>query len=82
MGYVGRSVVRDFRCKILNHIMHLPGSFYDKVASGVLISKINYDTEQVAAAISDAVLDTIRGFFIFITLFLLSLLLSSSSFFD
>ncbi len=68
MGYVGRSTVRDFRCKMLNHIMHLPGSFFDKVASGTLISKINYDTEQVAAAISDAVSDTLRGFFIFITL--------------
>ena len=61
MAWVGRSVVRDFRCKMVSHLMRLPISFFDHKTTGELISKINYDTNQVAEAISEAITDTIRG---------------------
>lgn len=61
MTWVGRSVVRDFRRKMVNHLMCLPASFYDQKTAGELLSKINYDTDQVAEAISEAITSTIRG---------------------
>lgn len=61
MAWVGRSVVRDFRKKMIAHLMELPAHFYDQKTTGELVSKINYDTDQVAEAISDAITSTIRG---------------------
>jgi len=61
MSWVGRSVVRDFRRKMLSHLMSLPASFYDETTSGELLSKINYDTDQVSEAISESITSAIRG---------------------
>jgi subfamily B ATP-binding cassette protein MsbA len=61
MTWVGRSVVRDFRRKMVNHLMCLPAAFYDQKTAGELLSKINYDTDQVAEAISEAITSAIRG---------------------
>lgn len=61
MAWVGRSVVRDFRSKMVAHLISLPVAFFDHKTTGELISKINYDTNQVAEAISEAITDTIRG---------------------
>lgn len=63
MTWVGRSVVRDFRRKMVNHLMCLPAAFYDKKTAGELLSKINYDTDQVAEAISEAITSAMRGIF-------------------
>lgn len=62
MGKVGRSIVRDMRRKMLTHLMQVPSTFFDRNSSGELISKINYDTEQVADAITEAICATITGF--------------------
>lgn len=61
MGKVGRGIVRDLRVRTLHRLMVLPCEFFDKRASGELISKINYDTEQVADALTEAVCATIQG---------------------
>lgn len=68
MSWVGRSVVRDFRRKMLAHLMCLPASYYDQKTHGELLSKINYDTDQVAEAISEAITSAIRGVFTTISL--------------
>lgn len=61
MSWVGRSVVRDFRRKMVSHLMTVPASYYDQKTTGELLSKINYDTDQVAEAISEAIASAIRG---------------------
>ncbi len=61
MSWVGRSVVRDFRQKMIAHLMRLPAHFFDQKTTGELVSKINYDTDQVAEAISEAITSTMRG---------------------
>jgi subfamily B ATP-binding cassette protein MsbA len=61
MSWVGRSVVRDFRTKMVAHLMKLPACYFDNKTTGELLSKINYDTDQVAEAISEAITSTIRG---------------------
>jgi len=68
MTWVGRSVVRDFRRKMVTHLMCLPASFFDQKTSGELLSKINYDADQVAEAISEAITSAIRGVFTTVSL--------------
>lgn len=68
MAWTGRGVVRDFRQKMIAHLIHLPAAFYDQRTSGELVSKINYDTDQVAVAISEAITSTIRGVLTLISL--------------
>lgn len=76
MGYVGRNTVKDFRCKMLKHIMHLPVSFFQANSAGELLSKINYDAEQVSESISGAISDTVRGLFILISMVVVMFLIS------
>lgn len=69
MGYVGRSVVRDYRQQMLAHLLLVPMAYYKKHTIGELISKINYDTEQVASAVSDAVRECLSSIIAIIVLF-------------
>lgn len=76
MGVVGRSIVKDFRQKMLTHMMCLPVSFFQSRSAGELISKVNYDAEQVAESLSKAISDSLRGTFIAIALLVAMLLIS------
>lgn len=77
MTWVGRSVVRDFRQKMIAHLMSLPATFYDQRTTGELLSKINYDTDQVAEAISEAITSAIRGILTTVSLVALMYTLNS-----
>lgn len=61
MGYVGRSVVRDYKQQMLAHLLKVPMSYYKSNTVGTLISKINYDAEQVSTAVSDSVREFINS---------------------
>lgn len=69
MGYVGRSVVCDYRQQMLNHLLMVPMDYYKKHTVGELISKINYDAEQVANAVSDAVRECLNSIVAIVVLF-------------
>lgn len=69
MGYVGRSVVCDYRQQMLNHLLQVPMNYYKQHTIGELISKINYDAEQVANAVSDAVRECLNSIVAIIVLF-------------
>jgi subfamily B ATP-binding cassette protein MsbA len=60
LAWVGRSVIRDLRNELFAHYLSLPTRFFDQGSSGALISKITYNTEQVADAISNAVVIVMR----------------------
>jgi len=60
LAWVGRSVIRDLRNELFTHYLSLPTRFFDQGSSGALISKITYNTEQVADAISNAVVIVMR----------------------
>lgn len=60
LGWLGRSVVRDLRAQIFRHYTELPTRYYDRNSSGALISKLTYNTEQVAEAISNVVVVAVR----------------------
>ena len=60
LGWLGRSVVRDLRAEIFERYTELPLSYFEHHSSGALVSKLTYNTEQVAEAISNAVVVAIR----------------------
>ena len=76
MAYVGRNIVKDQRIAMLHHMLYLPVAFFDQSTTGKLVSKVNYDAEQVATALSDSVLELFKG--IATVLFLLVVMLSFS----
>ena len=60
MAWVARSVVRDLRAMLFNHMLQLPTTYYDRSSSGTLLSKMVYDVEQLADASSNVVTVFIR----------------------
>jgi len=60
MGYVGRQIVKRLRGQIFERITHLPVGYYDRNSSGVLLSRLTYNTEQIGQAATDSVTITVR----------------------
>ena len=54
MARTGRSVVRDLREQVLVKYLHLPSSHFDGEATPVMVSRLNFDTEQVTQASADS----------------------------
>jgi subfamily B ATP-binding cassette protein MsbA len=54
MARAGRSVVRDLRVEMLAKFLRLPSSRFDIEPVPALVSRLNYDTEQVTQATSEA----------------------------
>jgi subfamily B ATP-binding cassette protein MsbA len=54
MARVGRSVVRDLREQVLAKYLRLPSTRFDTEAVPAMVSRLNFDTEQVTQASSDA----------------------------
>jgi subfamily B ATP-binding cassette protein MsbA len=55
MARAGRSVVRDLRTSLLGKFLRLPSSRFDREPVAMLVSRLNYDTEQVTQATSEAI---------------------------
>ncbi|SDN22383.1 ATP-binding cassette, subfamily B, MsbA [Vreelandella arcis] len=65
MAYVGRYVIHTLRCDVFDHMLHLPGAFFDHHSSGHLVSRVTYHVEQVAGAATKAVTILLReGLFV------------------
>ncbi len=60
LSWVSGNVVMEIRRKIFIHFMHMPVSFFDKEQTGALLSRITYDSEQVSAATSKALVSIVR----------------------
>ncbi|WP_411850561.1 lipid A export permease/ATP-binding protein MsbA [Stenotrophomonas sp. LGBM10] len=54
LARTGRSVVRDLREQVLEKYLHLPSSHFDAESTPVMVSRLNFDTEQVTQASADA----------------------------
>ena len=54
MARVGRSVVRDLREQVLGKYLRLPSARFDSESVPAMVSRLNFDTEQVTQASSDA----------------------------
>ena len=54
MARTGRSVVRDLREEVLSKYLRLPSAHFDTEPTPVMVSRLNFDTEQVTQASADA----------------------------
>jgi subfamily B ATP-binding cassette protein MsbA len=61
MGYVGRGIVAQLRRQVYQHILRLPLGYFDRNSSGVLLSRLTYNTEQVGQATTDSVITVVRS---------------------
>ncbi|KJF94191.1 lipid transporter ATP-binding/permease [Photobacterium angustum] len=60
LSWVSGNVVMNLRRQLFQHFMKMPVSFFDKESSGALLSRITYDSEQVASATSSALVSIVR----------------------
>ncbi len=69
LAWVSGKVVMQMRRKLFRHLMFLPVSFFDQHSTGSLLSRITYDSEQVANSSSHALATIVRE-----TVYIISLL--------
>ncbi|MFB6422007.1 MAG: lipid A ABC transporter ATP-binding protein/permease MsbA [Candidatus Malihini olakiniferum] len=61
VSWVSGKVVMNMRRRLFSHIMGMPVSFFDQQSTGTLLSRITYDSEQVASSSSGALITLVRG---------------------
>ncbi|QTF08102.1 lipid A ABC transporter ATP-binding protein/permease MsbA [Brenneria izadpanahii] len=71
VAWVSGKVVMGMRRRLFNHIMGMPVTFFDQQSTGTLLSRITYDSEQVAASSSNALITVVREGASIIGLFIL-----------
>ena len=60
MADVGQRVIKAIRTELFDHFLRLPSAFYDRNASGQLLSSLTFNVDQVANAATQAVTVMIR----------------------
>jgi subfamily B ATP-binding cassette protein MsbA len=76
LNWIGRRVTFDLREAMFAQLVHLPSGFYDANPSGGLISKLIFDVEQIAGAVTAAILTIVRDSLTIIALAVLMLYLN------
>jgi subfamily B ATP-binding cassette protein MsbA len=66
LSWVGRSAIRDLRRDLFRHYLYLPAAYYDRHATGDLLSRLTFNAEQVSEAISNALVTMIRDFLLIV----------------
>jgi len=77
MEWTGRRVVADLRKELFASYVHLPATFYDHNPAGQLISKLAYNSEQVAHAATKAVISAFRDIMLLIYLVIVMLTINA-----
>lgn len=60
ISWVSGNVVMRMRRSLFAHMMSMPVSFFDQQSTGTLLSRITYDSEQVASSSSSALVTVVR----------------------
>ncbi|ANI28737.1 lipid transporter ATP-binding/permease [Yersinia entomophaga] len=60
ISWVSGKVVMHMRRRLFSHMMGMPVSFFDQQSTGTLLSRITYDSEQVASSSSSALITVVR----------------------
>ncbi len=74
MEWTGRRVIADLRAELFDSYLGLPATFFDRFSAGQLISKLAYNSEQVAQAATNAIVSALRD--IMLVIYLLIVMLS------
>ncbi|HJS22450.1 MAG TPA: ABC transporter transmembrane domain-containing protein [Steroidobacteraceae bacterium] len=59
-GWVGRQIVKAIRGELFAHYLRLPTLYFDRQASGEMLSRLTYNTELVAEAATTSITVMIR----------------------
>jgi ATP-binding cassette, subfamily B, bacterial MsbA len=62
-GYVGRQMIKSIRGDTFEHLMYLPSHYYDRHTSAELLSKLTFNSELVAQAVTESATVLIRDSF-------------------
>lgn len=68
MSYVGLNIIKSLRDNLYGRIQDLPLSFFHRMKTGVLMSRITNDVALIRSMVSDAVKAAFRDFFTIIGL--------------
>ena len=60
LSLISGKIVMKIRQRLFSHFVESPVSYFDQNSTGRLLSRITYDTDQVAASSSDALITIIR----------------------
>lgn len=60
ISWVSGMVVMQMRRRLFGHMMRMPVAFFDQQSTGTLLSRITYDSEQVASSSSGALVTVVR----------------------
>ncbi|PIJ51323.1 lipid ABC transporter permease/ATP-binding protein [Erwinia sp. OLTSP20] len=60
LSWVSGNVVMTMRRRLFGHMMSMPVSFFDQQSTGTLLSRITYDSEQVASSSSGTLVTVVR----------------------
>ena len=60
LAWVSGKVVMIMRRRLFKHLMYMPVSFFDQNSTGRLLSRVTYDSEQVANSSSSALTTIVR----------------------
>src|SRR5699024_7850250 len=60
MQWVGRKLIADLRSALFDRYLELPAAYFDRESSGQMISRVTYNTEQVANAATKALIGISR----------------------
>lgn len=74
MEWTGRRIIADLRNELFDSYLRLPTSFFDTFSAGQLISKLAYNSEQVAKAATNAIVTAVRD--VMLVIYLLVVMLS------
>jgi subfamily B ATP-binding cassette protein MsbA len=68
MSYVGQRIVTQLRQKLYDHLQTLSLSFFDRIPTGLLMSRITNDVNLIQGAVSNAVTGLLKDSFSIICL--------------
>ncbi|MEO0997569.1 MAG: ABC transporter transmembrane domain-containing protein, partial [Pseudomonadota bacterium] len=60
LGWIGRRIIQTLRAQVMDQYLVLPATFFDKRASGRLLSRVTYDIEMIAESATNVVVVMIR----------------------
>ena len=60
LSWVSGKVIMDLRSEMFQRLLTLPNHYYDNHPTGIILSKLTYDVNQVAGAATDALITIIR----------------------
>lgn len=60
LNHVGRNVIKSLRAELFEKFLILPTAVHDQISTGVMLSKLTYNIEQVAESTTNAITVVIR----------------------